>query len=404
MINIVLIDDERPALRELEYMLKSINDIQVLGSFVNPIQGIESVSELKPDAVFLDISMPQLSGVDAASIISDRSPETKIVFITAYNRYAVKAFELNALDYLLKPVSQERLETMLDRLKESMINRREAVVALPTLYISRLGGFNVFFEGQSPVEWYSTKAEELFAFLLHNNDEPLSREQIIYTLWPGIDPLIADEHLDDCIYSIRKSLLDYGISTEQVSIDEDCKLILNNVKFDTDSFNESFRRAREHRSAEHYDECLSHYTGKYLEDCGWLWAEEYREVLDRQYISIVFNLVKLRIMSEQAFNTEESDSGMQLDEELIYQYLNRANIKLSNKGFQYCASAIKLATENPQLIIKMEDLYEKVGELYRENAKNVSRAIRYSLTHLNTTNKEFLSRAVYEVQFELNKQ
>jgi hypothetical protein len=95
---------------------------------------------------------------------------------------------------------------------------------------------------------------------------------------------------------------------------------------------------------------------------------------------------------------------MQLDEELIYQYLNRANIKLSNKGFQYCASAIKLATENPQLIIKMEDLYEKVGELYRENAKNVSRAIRYSLTHLNTTNKEFLSRAVYEVQFELNKQ
>jgi len=406
MLNIILIDDERPALRELEYMLKSVNDIRVLGSYINPLQGIEAVLELKPDAVFLDINMPQLNGADAASMISERSPDIKIVFITAYDQYAVKAFELNALDYLLKPIYKDRLETMLDRLRENVNIKRSAEksAANRILYINRLGRFTVCFENEEPIKWYSKKTEELFAFLLHKKDEQINKDEIINTLWADIDPLISAQYLEESKYYIRRSLLDYGVSIEQVSIDKDCKLTLSDVKLDTDCFTNCFIRARKSRTAEHYEECLKQYSGKYLEDSGWSWAEDYRETLNRQYISIVFNLVKFRIICEQGLTREESDNVMQLDEEMIFQYLSRASLKLSNKGFQYCASAIKLASENPQLIIKMEDLYEKVGELYGENAKNVSRTIRYSLTHLNTTNKEFLSRAVYEVQFSLNKQ
>ncbi|HHU06111.1 MAG TPA: response regulator [Clostridiales bacterium] len=407
MVTVILIDDERPALRELEYILNntSNSNVMVLGSFVNPMQGVDAVAKQKPDAVFLDINMPQLNGIDIASLISEKSPDTRIVFITAYDQYAVKAFELNALDYLLKPISRERLQIMLDRLTEYVTSKRRTEGALPmrTLYIDCLGGFSVYYENQPPVRWHSKKAGELFAFLLYKVDKPPGREEILDALWPGIDPLISSQYLDDTIYSLRKSLLEYGVCIEQVSVDNDCRLSLKNIRLDVDSFSESFEKAREYKTYEYYDECIKQYTGKYLEDCGWPWAEEYSELLNRQYISIVFNMVKTRILSSDVLTPEESDSSMQLDEELIYQYLSCAKLKLSNKGFQYCASAIKLACENPQLMTRMEDLYEKVGELYGENAKNISRTIRYALSHLNTTNKEFLSKAVYEVQFSLNK-
>jgi len=404
MIKIILIDDERPALRELEYMLNGIYDISVLGSFVNPIHGIESINELKPDAVFLDINMPQLKGTEAAKVILDRFPGTNIVFITAYDQYAIKAFELNALDYLLKPISRERLEKMLDRLREKINGRQEGkdIVSSHTLLINRLGKFEICFENQAPVKWHSKKAEELIAFLLHNKDNPLGRDEIITALWPCIDTLKATKYLDENVYYIRKSLLEYGIGAEQINIDNDYCLSLSDVTLDTDCFSKCFERAREVGAVKDYEACIKHYTGKYLEDSGWSWAEEVRDNLNRQYISIVFNLVKFRIISEENLTAEEGDNIMQLSEEMIFQYLSRASLKYGNKGFLYCASAIKLASENPQLIIKMEDLYEKVGELYGENAKNVSRTIRYSLTHLNITNKEFLSKALYEVQFSIN--
>jgi len=405
MISVILIDDERPALRELEYLLKSVSsNVEILGSYVNPMLGIEAVTKLKPDAVFLDINMPQLSGIDVAPLISEKSPNTRVVFITAYDEYAVKAFELNALDYLLKPISRERLQMMLERLTDYVTSRRRLESSpARTLYIDCLGGFAVYYENQTPLEWHTKKASELLAYLLHKKDSPPVKEEILWTLWPDVGPPLSAQYLDDTVYSLRKSLLDYGVDVEQVSIDNDCRLTLNNVRLDVDGFIESFEKARKYKTYEHYDECIKKYTGKYLEDCGWTWAEERSEQLNRQYISVVFNIVKASILADDVLMPPESDSAMQLDEELIYQYLSRAKLKLSNKGFQYCASAIKLACENPQLITRMEDLYEKVGELYGENAKNISRTIRYALSHLNTTNKEFLSKAVYEVQFALNK-
>jgi len=84
MIKAVLVDDERPALRGLEHLLKSYPEISISGMYTNPLKAIDEIGQLKPEIVFLDINMPQLKGIDAASRILDSRPDTDIVFVTAF--------------------------------------------------------------------------------------------------------------------------------------------------------------------------------------------------------------------------------------------------------------------------------------------------------------------------------
>ncbi len=112
----LLIDDERLARNELRRLLESFPDIEVGDEAVNAEQAREKISALKPDLLFLDVQMPGESGMDL--LASLEPPVPQVIFTTAFDEFAVKAFELNALDYLLKPVDPARLASAIDRLKE----------------------------------------------------------------------------------------------------------------------------------------------------------------------------------------------------------------------------------------------------------------------------------------------
>lgn len=116
MIKLILIDDEKPALKEFEYLLKDNKFIEIVGMYTNPLKAIDEISELKPEVAFLDINMPQMKGIDAASKLLEICPNLDIVFVTAYDEYAIEAFELYAMDYLLKPISQKRFNITLERI------------------------------------------------------------------------------------------------------------------------------------------------------------------------------------------------------------------------------------------------------------------------------------------------
>lgn len=127
MIRCIIVDDEKPARDELTYLLSSIEDIMVVGEAENGIQAIRKAIEEKPQLVFLDVNMPGINGIDVAKELVALESKPLIVFITAYDSYAVSAFEVSAFDYLLKPVSEERLRNSLDRIR-SMVSSREARV------------------------------------------------------------------------------------------------------------------------------------------------------------------------------------------------------------------------------------------------------------------------------------
>ncbi len=120
-ISTVLIDDEQLAREELAYLLKAHPEVEIVGQGHNGLEAVNLIREHAPDLLFLDVQMPGLDGFGVLKKLIDRKIALPhIIFATAYDHYAVKAFEVNAVDYLLKPIEKTRLEKALQRVKQRM--------------------------------------------------------------------------------------------------------------------------------------------------------------------------------------------------------------------------------------------------------------------------------------------
>ena len=113
-IRIVIIDDEAPAREIIKHYLKEVDFVEVIAECPDGFSGLKSITLLKPDLVFLDIQMPRLTGIEMLEVLTEK-PE--IIFTTAYDQFALRAFELNAVDYLMKPFSKRRF---LDAVKKAI--------------------------------------------------------------------------------------------------------------------------------------------------------------------------------------------------------------------------------------------------------------------------------------------
>ncbi len=114
VLRAVIVDDEAPARALLAEYIAAVPDVEVVASCANGFEAVRAVAELDPDVLFLDVQMPKLSGFDVVELLERELP---VVFVTAYDEYAVRAFEINAADYLLKPFTAERLARALDRVR-----------------------------------------------------------------------------------------------------------------------------------------------------------------------------------------------------------------------------------------------------------------------------------------------
>lgn len=115
-MKVLIADDETPARVRLKRMLAAFTDLEVVGEASNGVETLQNTQKLEPDILFLDIEMPELNGLEVAESLGDKGPT--VVFVTAYSEHALKAFELSAADYLVKPVSPERLTETLGRIRK----------------------------------------------------------------------------------------------------------------------------------------------------------------------------------------------------------------------------------------------------------------------------------------------
>jgi two-component system LytT family response regulator len=120
-IKTILVDDERLSRQELKYLLQDYPDIQIIDEAENVDEAIEKIHRLQPDLIFLDIEMPEKNGFD---LLDELEFIPKIVFVTAYNQYAIQAFESEAMDYLLKPMKAERLSRTIEKLRAEIQQTR----------------------------------------------------------------------------------------------------------------------------------------------------------------------------------------------------------------------------------------------------------------------------------------
>ncbi|MBU7005988.1 response regulator [Phosphitispora fastidiosa] len=302
MVTAILVDDERPALRGLEFFLRPYPEISIVGMYTNPLIALDEIGRLRPEAVFLDINMPQLKGVDLASKILDVSPGTDIVFVTAFDQYAVEAFEIHALDYILKPINQERLRKTVERLvqKKPLLKEKSA----RKLQIKCLGWFQVTWEGQEPIKWRTEKTKELFAFLLYNQGRDVSKDELLDRLWTEIDPEKAIRQLYNGIYYIRKALEEYDVDRSLICIDSNYNLKLGPVDFDVKNFCD-LTNSTESDTLETLEVMESLYAGDYLEGEDYQWTDSERESLARLYQQC---LIKLSQHYVKKKNFEKAES------------------------------------------------------------------------------------------------
>lgn len=129
MIKAVVIDDELHCISVLKKLLSTNDDVEVIAEFSDPVEAAKELGSLSPDVVFLDIEMPKLNGFELLSIFPN--PQFRVIFTTAYDEFAIQAFKVEAVDYLLKPIDKEDLNQAIDKVMEG-VARSSTNVKLPT--------------------------------------------------------------------------------------------------------------------------------------------------------------------------------------------------------------------------------------------------------------------------------
>ncbi len=148
-LNALIVDDEKPARDELAYLLKGFPEVTVVGQGKNGLEAVSLIKEHNPDLVFLDVQMPGLDGFGVIKRLKDRKGKMPhIVFATAYDQYAVQAFEVNAVDYILKPFDKHRLAKAIQRARKSLGAEAFPAERLETL-VNQLGQQR---QGQQPAK------------------------------------------------------------------------------------------------------------------------------------------------------------------------------------------------------------------------------------------------------------
>ena len=232
MIRTLLVDDEGHARERLSYMLKELGDIDLVGVCKNGIEAIKEIEKEKPELVFLDIEMPEVSGFDVISNMEvDNMPF--IIFVTAFSEYAVKAFEVNALDYIHKPFDKERLAKAVGKAKaalesfdeQNMREKLDKLLNSDSLKENQIERFVI----KSGSNIYIVKSEEVLWIEAAGNYVNIVTENKKHLLRSTMSKLInrLDEH---AFYQIHRSTivnLNYVERIEEWSYG-DYKVILKN--------------------------------------------------------------------------------------------------------------------------------------------------------------------------------
>jgi two-component system LytT family response regulator len=197
-IKILIVDDERPARMMIRHLLGGRKEIEIAGECENGREAIAAIEAIKPDLVFLDVQMPEVDGFEVIKSLAGKMPP-QIVFVTAYDQYAVRAFEVHALDYLLKPFDRERFEQALTRAVSqiesekkgdferrlfSLLKERESSAEYLERFIIKANG-RVFFLKSDEIMWIEAEANYV---ALHAEKQTHLFREAISSLETKLDP------------------------------------------------------------------------------------------------------------------------------------------------------------------------------------------------------------------------
>lgn len=208
-MNILAVDDEPLMLGALTECLNNIfkdNNVNGFDEIDDAMAYVLGLGNEPLDYAFLDIKLRGMSGIQLAVEIKKHKPRTKIIFCTAYSDYALDAYNVNAVGYLLKPITEKQIREKLNQL--DMVLSAPRTMPQKAIRVQTFGNFDVFVNGK-PIHWYREKAKELFAFLVDKRGASVTNAEIALALWEDDEKI---KNVATIISSLRRTLKEYHIS------------------------------------------------------------------------------------------------------------------------------------------------------------------------------------------------
>lgn len=284
-MRIIVVDDETNNVCEIDNMIQRYGKAAEVICFTNPIEALEASKNEIFDVAFLDIQMPVISGIELAQQIAGYHPNIKIIFITAYNHYATEAFEVNAVDYLLKPLRYERFEKTFNKL---FTKKGDKAFDDEKLFIKVFGDVTIAY-GNNKIKWNRPKAYELFSYLLLRKSTKVHKEIICEDLWPELDGKRALANLQVTMSRLRRDLA--CLKKEQIFIEYNRHyyiMYVGEAWFDLDEF----ILLSQSSDVESMQRALSIYCGELFDQESWKWLLEFKEYYRKKYEEFTLNLIK----------------------------------------------------------------------------------------------------------------
>lgn len=293
-MRVAVVDDERDALALLEEYLADVPFVHTVDTFTHAEEALQTIRRTPYDLVLLDIQMPGMTGIQVASTLAESVHPPQLIFVTAHAEYALQAFDLHAIDYLVKPVSFDRFLNALQR------THKKHPIPAPTqqepLELVCFGALTV--QSSSHVFRFKTnKTEELFAYLWMHKERSIDR--ILDDVFAEFDEERAKQYLHTCVYQIRKMFKDVGWA-DDVTVTTDRKMYRLEIAQATDDLN-AFQTAYDEALASDkigvYLRAISIYRGEFLQQVNSTWVVVYRETYARMF-EILLRHVIGRLLGE----------------------------------------------------------------------------------------------------------
>lgn len=346
-MKVILVDDERMMHLILSKMLHRLPEVRLAGTFTDTKSAAAYLDEhADVGLAFVDLSMPGEGGMAFAARLAAAGSPVQIVFVTSHKEFALEAYDLSVLDYLVKPVSQERLERTVNR---ALTNRRPmaAILSPPAevqpaagsgrVTLTMLGDVAVSSDA-GRVKWISRKCAELFAYLLLLRGKRVPRSRLVADIFGGMHKANAESYLNTTVYQLRKSLEPLGLRDAVRSENDGYALELKEAVIDYLEFEQQAARLRSMDSedvetAMHTEQL---YTGDLFGDKAYVWAIHETERYAEMYASFVKRLAGVLIATRDTASASKLllklNKRSPLDEAVIRQLMAIHEIAGDKKG------------------------------------------------------------------------
>jgi len=307
MLQVIIVDDEKPARDILKVFLEKIDGVSVSGCFCNAAEAIESMKFADPDIAFLDIEMHQTSGLELAKKMRRLNEDIEIVFVTAFDQYALDAFQVNALGYLTKPISQEDVRQAVARI----VRCKGTSFVTPSLVtgprVCCFGKLSVLAaNGRFPIKWRTAKAEELFAYMLQNLEQEVPKWRIAEALWPECHIEKVDIYLHTTIYRMKKALSSVNISFDFKFSNGCYWMSLRDIFIDFKEFDlilNNFPEISED-SIPNFERIFALYVDGYLEEKSYAWSLAKQKEYADKFNTLAMSMAKYYMARNNAVSAE----------------------------------------------------------------------------------------------------